>query len=160
MAWESPCPPVLKVRTTFALNPVRKLSTGLLSYLGSIEREDATTFLKRQISLSVLIAETYDNQAGTARDALLKIEGITEAKFSQSANGNYFTWEIETTVQNIPAIANNEDVFYIERIGKAILCGERELVLDIGKFDVSGGDPLPEHLMSAGSLIKASMALG
>ena len=142
MAWESPCPPVLKVRTTFALNPVRKLSTGLLSYLGSIEREDATTFLKRQISLSVLIAETYDNQAGTARDALLKIEGITEAKFSQSANGNYFTWEIETTVQNIPAIANNEDVFYIERIGKAILCGERELVLDIGKFDVSGEGPL------------------
>jgi PKD repeat protein len=131
-----------EIRTAFALNPVRKLSTVLLNYLGSLEREDATAFLKRQISLSVIIAETYENQAVTARDALLKIEGITEAMFGQSTQGNYFIWEVDTTVQNIPAIANNADVFYIERIDKATLCGERELVLDIGKFDATGEGPL------------------
>jgi PKD repeat protein len=131
------------VRAKFAMSAVRKLSGPMLELLLKQEQSGADIPETRDYMLNVLIVETFPGQAETARQELSKLEGIQEGKLYLSSLGNHYIWEIDTPSENIPAIANRKEVFYIEPMDKAKLCGERELILDTGQFNASGEGPLP-----------------
>mgnify|MGYP006278584459 CR=1 FL=1 len=128
------------VKNVETLNAVRKISKTGLSLLLRLEKENQG--LERAVTLNVLIADTFENQAQTARDAMAKLEGIDELNFHPSVLETHYIWEVDTTANMIPVIANRPEVFYIEPVNRAKLTGERENVLNIGKFDASGEHPL------------------
>ena len=132
-----------EVRGIGTLNAVRKMSGGLLYQMGRLEQEGSEIFKARELTLNVLLADVYPNQAENARNKLLTIPGVNEVKFYNSVLGQHAIWEIETLAENIPAIANQAEVFYIESLDKAKWCGERENILDTAQFDASGDGPLP-----------------
>jgi len=132
-----------EVRGIGSLNGVRKISAGLLYQMGRLEQEGEEIFKGRELSLKLLLADVYPNQAENARNKLLTIPGVNEVKFYNSVLGQHAIWEIETLAENIPAIANQAEVFYIESLDKAKWCGERENILDTAQFDASGDGPLP-----------------
>jgi len=132
-----------QVRSVSSVNAVRKLSPAILDQLMSAEGEGLDEALTRNQGVRVLMVDALSKQADTARDALLKIEGVKEKKYYRAISSDYMVWEIETTLENIPLLANNSEVFYIEPVGKATLCGERENILNTGRFDATGEGPLP-----------------
>ncbi|MBN1900607.1 S8 family serine peptidase, partial [Candidatus Sumerlaeota bacterium] len=131
------------VRDKFAVSAMRKMSGPMLEHLMKMEQSSAEIPDKNDYLLNVLIVETFPGQAEAARQELSKLEGIQENKFYLSSLENYYIWEINAPDESIPAIANRREVFYIEILGQAKLCGERELILDTGQFDASGDGPLP-----------------
>jgi len=123
-----------EVRQVQPMTPAWKLSSGLMGRLLTKAPESGPDSL----TLTVLIAEAYKGQAQAARDALLKIEGLREIGFTRSVLETHYIWEVQVSSDDLPVIANHPDVFHLEAVGLASLCGGRENALNIGRFDATG----------------------